>query len=165
RLASDVAGGGWRRGGAGGGAMNPGELLILSAIGVPLFSALVTYAVGRMPDVRETLTLVACIALAIVTISIFVRVGAGSPPEMMIAQPLPGLDIAFRLEPLGALFASQMAFSPAASVVATALVIGLFLHIATTILFEADSNAHHQIAWEKLLAIGLGAGLALWMAA
>lgn len=69
------------------------------------------------------------------------------------------------MAPLGALFASQMAFSPAASVVATALVIGLFLHIATTILFEADSNAHHQIAWEKLLAIGLGAGLALWMAA
>lgn len=85
--------------------MNAGELLILAAIGVPLFSAAVTYAVGRMPDVRETLTLVACIALAIVTISIFMRVGAGSPPGMMIAEPLPGLDIAFRLEPLGALFA------------------------------------------------------------
>lgn len=82
-----------------------GELLILLALGVPLFSALVTYAVGRMPDVRETMTLVACIALSIVTISIFMRVGAGAPPQMTLARPIAGLDIAFRLEPLGALFA------------------------------------------------------------
>lgn len=85
--------------------MNAGELLILLALGLPLFAAAATYAVGRMPDVRETLTLVACIALAIVAISIFVRVGEGAPPELMVAQPVPGLSIAFRAEPLGALFA------------------------------------------------------------
>lgn len=82
-----------------------GELLILLALGVPLFSAVATYAVGRMPDVRETLTLVACIALGIVTISMLARVDSGAPPAMTLARPVPGLDIAFRLEPLGALFA------------------------------------------------------------
>ena len=85
--------------------MNGGELLILLALTLPLFAAVMIYAVGRMPDVRETLTLVACIGLAIVAISIFVRVGQGDPPALTVAEPLPGLAIAFRVEPLGALFA------------------------------------------------------------
>jgi multicomponent Na+:H+ antiporter subunit D len=85
--------------------MSSGELLILLALALPLFSAAVSYAVGRMPDVRETLMLVACVGLCIITISMFMRVGAGDAPEMVIAQPMPGLEIAFRVEPLGALFA------------------------------------------------------------
>jgi multicomponent Na+:H+ antiporter subunit D len=85
--------------------MSSGELLILLALALPPFSAAVSYAVGRMPDVRETLTLVACIGLCVITISMFMRVGAGDAPEMVVAQPMPGLEIAFRLEPLGALFA------------------------------------------------------------
>ena len=85
--------------------MSSGELLILLALALPLFSAAASYAVGRMPDVRETLMLVACVGLCIITISMFMRVGAGDAPEMVIAQPMPGLEIAFRVEPLGALFA------------------------------------------------------------
>lgn len=85
--------------------MNVGELLILLALALPLFAAALIYAVGRMADVRDTLTLVTCIGLCIITISMFVRVGAGDPPEAIIAQPVAGLEIAFRLEPLGALFA------------------------------------------------------------
>lgn len=81
------------------------DLLILLALGVPLFSAAVTYAVGRMPDVRETMMLVACIALSIITISMFMRTGAGQPPSLVLAEPMGGVEIAFRLEPLGALFA------------------------------------------------------------
>jgi zinc transporter ZupT len=41
-----------------------------------------------------------------------------------------------------------------------ALVIGSFLPIATTILFEADNRHHHGIDWRKLIAIVLGGGLA-----
>ncbi len=85
--------------------MNGADFLIVAALLLPLFTAAVTYAVGRMPDVRETLTLVSCIALSIITISMFVRVGSGAPLALTVAQPMPGLDIAFRLEPLGALFA------------------------------------------------------------
>jgi multicomponent Na+:H+ antiporter subunit D len=85
--------------------MNIGELLIFLALAIPLFAAAAIYATGRMPDVRETLTIVACIALAIVAIAMFLRVGAGDPPAMKVAEPIAGLRIAFRLEPLGALFA------------------------------------------------------------
>ena len=70
--------------------MSSGELLILLALVLPLFSAAVSYAVGRMPDVRETLTLVACIGLCIITIAMFMRVGAGDAPELVIAQPMSG---------------------------------------------------------------------------
>lgn len=82
-----------------------GELLIMLALIVPLFGAAAIYAVGRMPDVRETLTVITCIALAIITITMFVRTGAGDPPNLVLARPMAGLEIAFRLEPLGALFA------------------------------------------------------------
>ncbi len=43
----------------------------------------------------------------------------------------------------------------------TAVVIGSFLHIATTILFELDTSSHHQIPWKKLIAILLGLGIAV----
>lgn len=82
-----------------------GELLIILTLIVPLFAAVAIYAVGRMPDVRETLTIVTCIGLSIITITMFVRTGAGDPPNWVLARPLAGLEIAFRLEPLGALFA------------------------------------------------------------
>ena len=85
--------------------MSTGELLIFLALVVPLFAAAAIYAVGRMPDVRETLTIVACIVLGVITISMFMRVGAGDPPVWTVARPMAGLEVAFRLEPLGALFA------------------------------------------------------------
>ncbi len=85
--------------------MSSGELLIWLALIIPLFSAAVTYAVGRMPDVRETLVLVSGIVLAIIAISIAMRVAQGNAPQLVLARPLAGLELAFRAEPLGALFA------------------------------------------------------------
>ena len=41
-----------------------------------------------------------------------------------------------------------------------ALVIGSFFHIATTILYENEGNASHHIAWQRLIAILLGIGVA-----
>lgn len=42
-----------------------------------------------------------------------------------------------------------------------AFVIGSFLHIATTILFEVESAEHHSISLRKLLAILVGIGMAI----
>jgi len=42
-----------------------------------------------------------------------------------------------------------------------AFVIGSFLHIATTILFETDNNAHHNIPIRKLFAIAIGIGMSI----
>lgn len=85
--------------------MNSGEMLIWLTLIVPLFAAAAIYAVGRMPDVRETLTMIATIALFVLTLSMAMRVGQGDPPSLVLAKPVSGLEISFRLEPLGALFA------------------------------------------------------------
>jgi multicomponent Na+:H+ antiporter subunit D len=85
--------------------MNTGELLIGLALIVPLFTAGAVFAVGRMPDVRETLTMVGAVFLAIITISLAIWTAQGNLPALTIAQPVQGLELTFRLEPLGALFA------------------------------------------------------------
>jgi zinc transporter ZupT len=41
------------------------------------------------------------------------------------------------------------------------LVVGTFLHISTTILFENDEDAHHRVSVYKLVAIAAGVGLAI----
>jgi zinc transporter ZupT len=60
---------------------------------------------------------------------------------------------------LGALTSAWLAPNEAASKIMMAIVIGTFLHIATTILFEADSA--HKISWRKLVAIFLGISIAI----
>ncbi len=102
---SSARGAGAGTGSGGSGAMSTGETLILAALLLPLFTAAVIRAIGRAPDVRETMTLLAGIALAILCAAMLVRTGEGDAPSLVLAHPLPGLDIAFKLEPLGALFA------------------------------------------------------------
>ena len=43
----------------------------------------------------------------------------------------------------------------------TSFVIGSFLHIATTILFEMDSTNHHKMPIQKLIVIAVGLGMAI----
>jgi zinc transporter ZupT len=64
------------------------------------------------------------------------------------------------MAPLGALLGHNLMLSTASMTALTAVVIGLFLHISTTILFEADSSSHHHLAWSRLAAIATGLGLA-----
>ena len=66
------------------------------------------------------------------------------------------------MAPAGALAAGFLSLDHDSLAVLTSVVIGLFLHIATTILFEADSSSHHRMAWPRLLAIAGGVGLA-WL--
>lgn len=65
------------------------------------------------------------------------------------------------MSPLGALLASSFQFSPEAMANLLGFVIGSFLHIATTILFEADDGRQHHVSWAKMGAITLGMSLAL----
>ena len=65
------------------------------------------------------------------------------------------------MSPLGAWSFSFITGSPELINYSMALVAGSFLHIATTILFEADNSNHHKISKKKLLAIIFGLFLAL----
>jgi zinc transporter ZupT len=62
---------------------------------------------------------------------------------------------------LGALSGQFLGWNTSHTKELMAVVIGTFLHISTTILFEADNSQHHNISWRKLLVIGGGLGIAL----
>lgn len=70
------------------------------------------------------------------------------------------LSVFALMSPAGALFGQWLLVSEAWHHSILALVIGSFLHISTTILFEADSGAHHRISYRKLGIVVIGMGLA-----
>ena len=65
------------------------------------------------------------------------------------------------MSPLGAFVAGYVQLDQVAVANLLGFVIGSFLHIATTILFESDDGRQHHISWAKLGMIILGMGLAL----
>ena len=60
------------------------------------------------------------------------------------------------MSPLGALSASILDFDSYTQRIIMAVVIGSFLHIATTIIFEIDASQHHRIPLRRILAIAAG---------
>jgi zinc transporter ZupT len=66
------------------------------------------------------------------------------------------------MSPLGAALASFLNWDLETQRLILALVVGSFLHISTTILFESDNSTHHRIPWRKLLAIIAGLGMSIF---
>ena len=81
------------------------ELLIWAALCLPLLIAIGIAVTGAFSNVREGVTLVGATALFGVVIALAMKVAGGEVPELYVGQAAPGLDFAFKLEPLGALFA------------------------------------------------------------
>jgi multicomponent Na+:H+ antiporter subunit D len=79
--------------------------LILLAVATPLVGALGIAATGASPNRREAVTLVAAVSLFAVVLSILRLSLAGAPVAVGLIEPLPGLPIAFEVEPLGMTFA------------------------------------------------------------
>lgn len=68
------------------------------------------------------------------------------------------------LSPLGAVLGEVVSINPVWRNRVMALVVGSFLHISTTILFEADGNRSHSISAKKLAVVALGMGIAYFTA-
>jgi len=75
------------------------------ALLAPAFAAGFTLLLGRRPNVREGFTLVAGVVTFWAVWTLVPAVEGGGRPELTLFQLLPGLPVAFRLEPLGMLFA------------------------------------------------------------
>lgn len=75
------------------------------ALLVPLVAALLTTLNSARPNLREGCTLVCAGALFLIVASLAGHVFAGARPELPLLEVVPGLEIAFRVEPLGMLFA------------------------------------------------------------
>jgi zinc and cadmium transporter len=64
------------------------------------------------------------------------------------------------MSPLGSYLASKINFFQDFQHEITALIIGIFLHISTVILFESSEN--HKFSYPKFIAILLGMAIALF---
>jgi len=81
------------------------ETLLLAALLLPLIGAIGIIATGRKPDIREGVTLVTATLIAILVVTIAGRFMDGETFALTVAEPLPGITIAFKIEALGMLFA------------------------------------------------------------
>ena len=81
------------------------ENLVVMALLTPFVGALLIPLFGKSPNLREAVTLATAGALCLVTFSLLGPVLDGARPELQILRIVPGLDLAFKVEPLGMLFA------------------------------------------------------------
>ena len=87
-----------------------GATLIILALALPLFAALSIWIVGKYPNLREAVTLTTAVALLMVVLAILPLILAGLPVRLDLIAPVPGLKIAFAVEPLGMIFACVASF-------------------------------------------------------
>ncbi len=81
------------------------DTLIGIALLLPLAIAAGIGLTGRFPNLREGVTLVGAAVLFVVVLMLTGDVARGGRPDLVLGEAAPGLVFAFRLEPLGALFA------------------------------------------------------------
>ena len=84
--------------------MNP-EFAIQLALLIPLVAAGITLLFSQRPNLRDGGSIVAGIALFAVVASLAPHVFSGGRPMISTMEMVPGLAIAFQVEPLGMLFA------------------------------------------------------------
>ncbi|MEE9302127.1 MAG: monovalent cation/H+ antiporter subunit D family protein [Alphaproteobacteria bacterium] len=84
--------------------------LVLLAIGVPLLGAALIVATAERPNLREGVTLVTAGALFGIVAALLPRVMSGARPGVVLGDILPGLGLAFEVEPLGMLFGLVASF-------------------------------------------------------
>lgn len=83
------------------------DVAIPTAVALPLVGTLVIPLAGRVSaNLREAVTLVAAGGLAWIVWQLAPSVMAGERPEVTLAEVLPGIELAFAVEPLGMMFAA-----------------------------------------------------------
>jgi len=79
--------------------------VIAAALAIPTVGAALVWACRRRPNLREAMTLLSAAALFAAVLQLLPGVLAGERPELVVFDMLPGIALAFRVEPLGMLFA------------------------------------------------------------
>lgn len=82
-----------------------GSSLLLIALAIPLCGAVGMALTQRVQNVRETITLLTAGTLFVVVAMLLPQVLAGGRPEAVLFELFPDVPFAFRLEPLGMLYA------------------------------------------------------------
>ena len=88
--------------------MSPATALGVS-VATPLIGALGVSLSGSRPNIREAVTLTCSLLTAWLVFQLVPHAGLSAPPELMLFELTPGLSLAFRLEPLGMIYAAVAA--------------------------------------------------------
>jgi multicomponent Na+:H+ antiporter subunit D len=78
--------------------------LILLALGIPLAGALIIALTGANRNLRDTLMVVSALCVFATVLCILPKLLAGERPALMLFDIMPGLPLAFSIEPLGMVF-------------------------------------------------------------
>ncbi len=81
------------------------ETILVLALLTPFVGALILPLFHKLPNLREAVTLVTAAALCLIVLRLLGPVLNGARPELGVIDVVPGLTIAFKVEPLGMLFA------------------------------------------------------------
>jgi multicomponent Na+:H+ antiporter subunit D len=129
------------------------ETTILLAMVVPLAGAVLIALAGRIgPNLRESMTLLTSVTLIAVVWSLLPDIFAGDRPGTTVSEVLPGISIAFRVEPLGMMFA--------------ALASGLWLvNSIYSIGYMRGNKEKHQTRFYVMFAVSLAATMGIALAA
>ena len=122
--------------------MSP-ENALIGVVLVPLLGALAVVLAGSRPNLREAMSLGAGVVLLALVVRLLPRVLSGDWPATVLAEPIPGLSLAFSAEPLGVLFG----------------LIASFLWIVTTVYSIGYMRGHgeaHQTRFYAFFAIAMG---------
>ena len=122
--------------------MSP-ENALIGVVLVPLLGALAVVLAGSRPNLREAMSLGAGVVLLALVVRLLPRVLSGDWPATVLAEPIPGLALAFSAEPLGVLFG----------------LIASFLWIVTTVYSIGYMRGHgeaHQTRFYAFFAIAMG---------
>jgi len=124
------------------------ELSLLLSFILPAVGAGLIALTGRMPNLREASTLLTALLLFANTLYLLDAVLGGARPEVELWALLPGLKIAFAIEPLGMLFAT----------VASGLWI---VNSIYSIGYMRGNGEKHQTRFYICFAIAIGSALAI----
>ena len=90
-------------------SLDPSHLISLSII-VPFIGALLVVATGKIPNLREAVTLTTAAILFSIVLAITDYTFQGTALKLDVIELFPGLGISFEVEPLGVLFALVASF-------------------------------------------------------
>ncbi|MDX9996028.1 MAG: monovalent cation/H+ antiporter subunit D family protein, partial [Rhodocyclaceae bacterium] len=115
---------------------------------IPLIGAVGIALAGKRPNLREGVTLTTAVLLFATVLQLLDPVLAGEQPELVLFELLPGLSIAFRVEPLGMLFGLIAA--------------GLWIvNSVYSIGYMRGNKEQHQTRFYVCFALSLAAALAI----
>ena len=86
------------------------EFLIIAMLLVPLIGYVAINCFSAYPNIRETVTLITAFSLLLIVIKIYLLHRKGMNINLELWQVIPGLSLAFSIEPLGILFALTASF-------------------------------------------------------